>query len=752
MLETWHDALRVAERSVLERSLDPELRGWLERTLHQRKTNSDLAPDEVVYLAALLDSLSLSGLAEQLLGNYTGALSRNARALLAAAHGWYGLALEEFESALLDPGAATLRSRILTNLAAASLHTGQLAASERWLNLALSVKGGDDDPALDFALASTRAGIAQARGDIPSLRTAAESMAQATRRRVAQLDRGHPQSYISLADLAMVELELARVDRSAEKLGQVVTTLEAAMCGIAVSLGQHHPQTLVVSANLCAAELDVACVDGSAHHIYQVVEMSRQTYIHMRESFGDTHLQTILMAANVATAELEHARATDVASAARRAVAAMQTAYDRLVYAVGDDHPTAVTVLVNLASARLDIARRERTPEKIEQAVAALDAASDRVGRAFSADHHVCALIQREAEAGRALMHGDPESCHVGAGVAVIARTTMLSDSFNVPYLSFHEAARRAEKVDSGTAPGAAENRSTGDADQERGIKAPRIRLGIWLRSLRSAAGISREEAGYAIRSSMSKISRMELGQAGFKERDVFDLLTLYGVGNDETRDGIMELVRQANSQFWWQSYDDIIPDWFTDYIGLESSASLIRAYEIQFVPGLLQTEDYARAVAFHGHRSADVEEIDQRVQFRMRRKELLRRPSPPQIWAVIDEMALRRPIGGVQVLRDQIVALREATEMPNVTIQIMPSGVGGHSAAGGAFSILRFPEFDLPDVVYIEQMIGATYLTEPGEVDYYTVAMDHLCAESPPPSRTPDILTELIANLARQF
>lgn len=250
------------------------------------------------------------------------------------------------------------------------------------------------------------------------------------------------------------------------------------------------------------------------------------------------------------------------------------------------------------------------------------------------------------------------------------------------------------------------------------------------------------------IRSSESKISRMELGQVGYKERDVSDLLTLYGLENGDTRREIMQLVQRANTPAWWQSYGDIVPGWFTDFVGLESSASLIRTYEVQFVPGLLQTEDYARAVTLLGHRGAEMEEVDQRVQFRMRRKALLHRPDPPKLWTVVDEAALRRPIGGVQVLRDQLVELRKVTELPNVTIQVMPFGVGGHSAAGGAFSVLRFPESDLEDMVYIEQMIGATYLQKPEELEFYTIAMDHLCAESPPPSHTQRILTKLIDEL----
>lgn len=281
-----------------------------------------------------------------------------------------------------------------------------------------------------------------------------------------------------------------------------------------------------------------------------------------------------------------------------------------------------------------------------------------------------------------------------------------------------------------------------------QGPRAPRMRLGSRLRHLREAAGVTREAAGSLIRSSESKISRMELGQVGFKERDVADLLTMYGVEHPGTRDELMDLVRLANAPAWWQTYGDIVPGWFADYVGLESNASLIRTYEVQFVPGLLQTEEYARAVTLLGHRGAGADEIDQRVRFRMRRKAQLDRPDPPKLWTVVDEAALRRPIGGVGVLRDQLIALREAARRPHITIQVMPFGAGGHSAAGGAFSILRFPERDLDDIVYIEQMIGATYLHKRDELEFYTIAMDHLCAESPPPGHTDGILAKLIADL----
>src|SRR2546423_5257397 len=175
-----------------------------------------------------------------------------------------------------------------------------------------------------------------------------------------------------------------------------------------------------------------------------------------------------------------------------------------------------------------------------------------------------------------------------------------------------------------------------------------RILLGTQLRRLRETRGVTREDAGWEIRGSESKISRMELGRVGFKERDVADLLTLYGVHDPTERDALLNLARQANNPGWWHRYSDVLPTWFQSYLGLESSAALIRTYEVQFVPGLLQTPDYARAVIklSHGHESA--EEIERRVDLRMRRQEILRRgDEPPTLWVVIDDASLRRPIGG---------------------------------------------------------------------------------------------------------
>jgi transcriptional regulator with XRE-family HTH domain len=271
-----------------------------------------------------------------------------------------------------------------------------------------------------------------------------------------------------------------------------------------------------------------------------------------------------------------------------------------------------------------------------------------------------------------------------------------------------------------------------------------RMLLGSQLRELREAAGISPDQAGYEIRGSRSKISRLEHGRVGFKERDVADLLTLYGLPDGERRDHMMLLARQANNQGWWAKYDDVLPDWFETYVGLEQATSLIRTYELQFVPGLFQTEDYARAVTILGHRAASADEIERRVSLRLKRQQLLGAPNP-RVWAVIDESALRRPLGGREVMRAQLRHLLEVADLPQVTLQLMPFERGGHSAAGGSFAILRFAEPDLPDIVYIEQLTGALYLDRREEIDHYREVMNSLSAEAETPADSMALLRRII-------
>ena len=286
------------------------------------------------------------------------------------------------------------------------------------------------------------------------------------------------------------------------------------------------------------------------------------------------------------------------------------------------------------------------------------------------------------------------------------------------------------------------------DSVSTGGPTVRRILLGAQLRRLRDAKDVSREEAGWAIRASESKISRMELGRVGFKERDIADLLTLYGVAVADERAALLTLASEANKPGWWQPYGDLIPNWLQYYLDLEAAAAVIRMYEIQFIPGLLQTEAYARAVILLGYGGAGTGEIDRRVGLRMARKQVLTRADPPQLWAVIDEAVLRRPIGGLAVMRAQIEALVEASSLPNVRLQVIPFRAGGHAAAGGAFTVLRFPDQDLPDVVFIEHLTSALYLDKREDVDRYAEVVGRLFIEAEPLTRTQEILRRTLREM----
>ncbi|MBP2702583.1 helix-turn-helix domain-containing protein [Microbispora sp. RL4-1S] len=272
--------------------------------------------------------------------------------------------------------------------------------------------------------------------------------------------------------------------------------------------------------------------------------------------------------------------------------------------------------------------------------------------------------------------------------------------------------------------------------------------LGASLRRLREERGLTREVAGFHIRASESKISRMELGRVGFKTRDVEDLLTLYGVHDDAERRGLLEMVREANTPGWWHKYGEVLPNWFVTYVGLEEAASVIRTYEVQFVPGLLQTAAYARSVIQLGFPDAPDGEVEKRVHLRMQRQDRLTRKDGPRLWAVVDEAALKRPIGGNAIMREQLQHLLEVSTLPNITLQVMPFRFGMHAAEGGAFTILRFPESDLSDVVYVEQLWGALYLDKREDVDPYLTAMEQLCVESTTPGGTAEILGDLLREI----
>lgn len=287
---------------------------------------------------------------------------------------------------------------------------------------------------------------------------------------------------------------------------------------------------------------------------------------------------------------------------------------------------------------------------------------------------------------------------------------------------------------------------SSTEDDQDHGPAARRRILGAQLRHLREAAGISQNDAAEAIRASASKICRMELGKVRIKLTDVRDLLELYGV-EQGARQYLGELCGEANEHGWWNSYSDSIPSWFRLYVGLEEAASVIVAYEVQFVPGLLQTAEYAAAIMSQGRPAMITEAARRRVALRMRRQRLLEGPNPPRVWIVIDEAVLRRLIGGQAVMRAQIEHLMMMAQQPHITLQVVPNQMSGY-AAEGAFSMLRFPDPELPNVVYIEHLTGALHIDRPEDVEEYRRVFDRLTVNAETPKMTMEILAKIYCEL----
>jgi len=282
---------------------------------------------------------------------------------------------------------------------------------------------------------------------------------------------------------------------------------------------------------------------------------------------------------------------------------------------------------------------------------------------------------------------------------------------------------------------------------RSHGPTALRIALGTQLRRLREANGISAEAAGYAIRASHAKISRMELGRVGFKERDVADLLTLYGITDEREQNAFLALARRANVPGWWHQYSNILPGWFEMYLGLEQASSVIRSYQPQFVPDLLQTREVARTVIRLGHPDASTDDIERLLALRMTRQQILIQPGAPILWTVIDEAALRR-LHESSAMRAQVEHLIKMAELPNVRIQVMPIYFGAHVAVGGPFAILRFSEPDLPDIVYLQQLTCALYLDKSQDVEHYLMVMDRLCVQAKSPAETARFLSDTLKAL----
>ena len=272
-----------------------------------------------------------------------------------------------------------------------------------------------------------------------------------------------------------------------------------------------------------------------------------------------------------------------------------------------------------------------------------------------------------------------------------------------------------------------------------------RMILGRQLQALREKAGLSHQQAADAIYSSEWTIRRIEAGKGALKPLNIKSLLVSYGVTDVREIDAFLGLARDASRPGWWHSYGDALPDWFRVAVGLEESASLIRAYEPQVVPGLLQTEAYVRAITAASFPSEQQEDSERRVALRLARQGLLKRPAPPEYWVVLEETVLRRPIGGPKVMRGQIKYLMEAASRPNITVQVLPFAAGWHPAMYGMFWIFRFPDDAMPDVVYSEALTSATYLNKPEETTQYTEALDRMAAIAATPDQTITILRQIL-------
>ncbi len=281
--------------------------------------------------------------------------------------------------------------------------------------------------------------------------------------------------------------------------------------------------------------------------------------------------------------------------------------------------------------------------------------------------------------------------------------------------------------------------------DQNPTLRARRLALELLRR--REAAGLTREEVARQLEWSTSTIFRIETGRSHPQPGNVRVLLELYGVTGPE-RDGLIRLSREARQPGWWHSFRDILPNPYEVYIGLEAGAASIRNFEPVVIPGLLQTEDYARQTLRNGPGELDREDVERLVQVRMERQRILGREDRPRLWAVLDEAIIRRVVGGPEVMREQLRHLIDCAEQGKTTLQVVPFGAGAHAGTTGPFVILEFPEPTDPDVVYVETLAGDIYLEAPTDVDRYTLAFARLLAAALHPDDSVRLVQQVVGTM----
>jgi transcriptional regulator with XRE-family HTH domain len=277
-----------------------------------------------------------------------------------------------------------------------------------------------------------------------------------------------------------------------------------------------------------------------------------------------------------------------------------------------------------------------------------------------------------------------------------------------------------------------------------------RRRLGQELRRLRELKGMTAEEVAERLLVSQSKISRLENGRRSISQRDVRDLCGVYEVEDVRIVDSLMQMAKDSRQQGWWHSFGDIP---YSVYIGLETDAASLRIYDPQVVPGLLQTRPYAEALIAGALPETASADIDKRVQVRMRRQERISAPENPlRLWTVLDEAALRRVVGSRLVMREQLEHLVEQSQLPHVTVQVIPFEMGAHPGLNGQYAILEFPDTADSSVVYIEGVTSDLYLEKAADVQKYSVMYEHLRAQALNVEQSREVISRIAKEYAREY
>ncbi|TDD36817.1 transcriptional regulator [Actinomadura sp. KC06] len=273
-------------------------------------------------------------------------------------------------------------------------------------------------------------------------------------------------------------------------------------------------------------------------------------------------------------------------------------------------------------------------------------------------------------------------------------------------------------------------------------LTRPRMVLGVRLRRMREQSGLGSADAAAAV-GSPARLEAMERGLVGSDPRAVITLAEMYGVTDHGTRMILLELAQLSQQEGWWAPYRQLIRSWFLPYLGVEQSAKLIRCYAREAVPDLLQHPDYARALIRLRHPGADEHELGQRLRLRLRRQQIIHGARPAHLWVILDEAVFHRPLADASSMFRQLTHLLDLCELPNVTIQLAPTGDAGFEKP---VTLVRLPEHDLDDVVFLERLGAAFY---PEESEFHRHEMNALAVQSPPPDQTPARLKEMISRLS---